>query len=647
MPLKLQIKRGTESQILNSTVAVGELCFATDTKSLFSFDGVAKQLIGKVVVNIFSQRPAYGIAGRLFYATDTEDLYLDLGSSWIKVSDDDSIIGVAGEALSRYDVVYCDTQDSSKFKKSFNNDTGEKANAIGIVSQQGGIASGSTGEITLFGSITNSSWDLIPGGLVYVDAAAGALTQIEPSELGIYIKPIGEATSSDTIWFQPRTGWVVNAGATGSGDGVLKTPSHGQLYVFPAYYSKTTMSTILFDSENVGLSVMWLQPIDASLFAVSIYIDSVTNPGDINIELLNGETNAVIQTLGSVSCGNSRGWVRKTWSQVSLMSGSFYKLRLTGSASASYSLAYNGASVDKASSLPDNVECFYTDDGWSSSVHLVALPETKAMPLLVINSSSNHVPQICFGREIGKFIHVPEYGAVTIPADGLFYDCESFSDPICYIYGFHTGGVLELELSSTPPTTYQGFRIKPGNSTRLYLGAVAPRVINGAYKGPIDVSDARLVMNTYNKKLKDLGKDNPYRDDTVESPVSGVYDSWLGGDDWTVEYLNDRMDYQTAELTADIVVKTRGSSNFCTLSFLSSDKTPLSGSSRVKVRTDSDSFMYFPTSFKCRLNKDFRELNTIFPGRITSAASDISIIYFENTSDQSGTSAKICGNFSC
>jgi hypothetical protein len=79
---RLKIRRGTQDEILSGSMLFWEIAIATDTKHAFFFDGVAKQVIGKVVMDDLSHRPTAEISGRLFYSTDTGELFIDDGSVW-------------------------------------------------------------------------------------------------------------------------------------------------------------------------------------------------------------------------------------------------------------------------------------------------------------------------------------------------------------------------------------------------------------------------------------------------------------------------------------------------------------------------------------------------------------------------------------
>ena len=88
MSVTIQIRRGTESQIAGSTLAMGELALATDTKGVFTFDGVAKLLVGKTLCDVLDNRPVSGVSGRMFLDVVTNSLYVDTGSAWVGISSD-------------------------------------------------------------------------------------------------------------------------------------------------------------------------------------------------------------------------------------------------------------------------------------------------------------------------------------------------------------------------------------------------------------------------------------------------------------------------------------------------------------------------------------------------------------------------------
>lgn len=124
-------------------------------------------------------------------------------AAWGNVAGYITVTGTAGEALSQYDIVYTDTADSGKYKKA-DKDVLATADAVGIVTQAGGITNGATGEITLGERlITTGTWT--KGGIIYLSGTAGAMTQTVPATG--YCKPVGRATETNQIMFKPEPGY--------------------------------------------------------------------------------------------------------------------------------------------------------------------------------------------------------------------------------------------------------------------------------------------------------------------------------------------------------------------------------------------------------------------------------------------------------
>ena len=86
MAVTILLRRGTKAQLDGVTLSAGELGFTTDTKQVFVGDGSNHFLVGRVIVDTFTNRPAAGVSGRLFHATDTDATYVDDGSTWVDVS---------------------------------------------------------------------------------------------------------------------------------------------------------------------------------------------------------------------------------------------------------------------------------------------------------------------------------------------------------------------------------------------------------------------------------------------------------------------------------------------------------------------------------------------------------------------------------
>lgn len=78
----LKVYSGTKAN-LPAALNIGEFAFATDTAEMFVGLGVGISFVGKVMIDLFTNRPPAGTNGRWFYATDQDLLYLDNGSSWV------------------------------------------------------------------------------------------------------------------------------------------------------------------------------------------------------------------------------------------------------------------------------------------------------------------------------------------------------------------------------------------------------------------------------------------------------------------------------------------------------------------------------------------------------------------------------------
>ena len=85
----IQVRRGTKAQLDGITLAAGELGFTTDDeKELWVGDGSNNLLVGRAILDTIGNIPTAAVAGRFFYATDTDELFVDNGSSWDEISFD-------------------------------------------------------------------------------------------------------------------------------------------------------------------------------------------------------------------------------------------------------------------------------------------------------------------------------------------------------------------------------------------------------------------------------------------------------------------------------------------------------------------------------------------------------------------------------
>lgn len=114
--------------------------------------------------------------------------------------------GVAGENLNEFDLVYQDPTNSGVFYKAVSSLTSLEADAIGIVTEVGGILSEDTGEITVGRKfITNPSWTFPSGSVLFASASPGVLTDVKP--VSGNVKPVAQSISSGTLLFDAQIGW--------------------------------------------------------------------------------------------------------------------------------------------------------------------------------------------------------------------------------------------------------------------------------------------------------------------------------------------------------------------------------------------------------------------------------------------------------
>jgi hypothetical protein len=151
------------------------------------------------------------------------------------------ITGTAGETLAQYEIVYQDTTDSGEWKKA-DADTEATLETIGIVTESGGITDTNSGEITLFGTVTNGSWTWTPGAKLYLSGTAGDASETA----GTNERVIGYALTATQIIFNPQ-------GASGGGGSTTHTITAGEtLAEFDAVYLDTSDNSEAKKGTNNG-----------------------------------------------------------------------------------------------------------------------------------------------------------------------------------------------------------------------------------------------------------------------------------------------------------------------------------------------------------------------------------------------------------
>jgi hypothetical protein len=313
---------------------------------------------------------------------------------------DNKITVTAGEDLAQYDVVYCRSSDS-KYLKSLNNDTAEKAFAVGIVTQTGGISNNSTGEVTLIGKVSNPAWSWTAGDSLFVDVNSGVMTQTEPSSLGVYVRPLGEAMTSTSIWFQPSTGWIVNAGSPG-GNKIIGTAGEN-LDRFDVVYS---------DSSDNG---NYYKAVNNTTEAASLAVGIVLQSGGVSI----GNTSEIL-LLGEV-INASWSWTKGSFLYVNSAAGGITETKPT---SGSYVVPIGYAlETNKIWFNPDLAQLVgVTSPSGGSGIHVTDFDQTSSSPLTVaIPAANSIVTQI--------FVHVITAATVGSPTMmlGIASDTDYYS----------------------------------------------------------------------------------------------------------------------------------------------------------------------------------------------------------------------------
>ena len=106
-------------------------------------------------------------------------------------------IGTAGATLPARSLVYLDTNGQWQLADA---DTEAAMPVLGIA--VGGIQSGKTGEILLWGFIASTDWSWTAGANIYASTVAGELTETLPTGAGDVVQPIAISLSSSMILFQ-------------------------------------------------------------------------------------------------------------------------------------------------------------------------------------------------------------------------------------------------------------------------------------------------------------------------------------------------------------------------------------------------------------------------------------------------------------
>lgn len=113
---------------------------------------------------------------------------------------------ISNEVLAYANAIYINSSGNIN-KASASSIAGGKA--VGITTASS--ASGVTTNVLLHGLIDNATWSWTAGGLVFLAAAAGTLTQTAPSSTDYVVLPVGVATSSTKVYWNPQLTAVEHA----------------------------------------------------------------------------------------------------------------------------------------------------------------------------------------------------------------------------------------------------------------------------------------------------------------------------------------------------------------------------------------------------------------------------------------------------
>lgn len=165
--------------------------------------------------------------------------------------------GTVAENLGQWAVVYADPTASGYFRGAFNNNTDTQARAIAMVTQYGGLNTGQTGTLTLFGQISNSNWSWPPNTNLWLASPGGGwLTTIKPTATGTWIIPLGHSMVAPTdIWFNPQAGYQISATTIAVGGPLARACVEGRIDLNSPTSSGTSTSLIWNAANGIGIGL--------------------------------------------------------------------------------------------------------------------------------------------------------------------------------------------------------------------------------------------------------------------------------------------------------------------------------------------------------------------------------------------------------
>lgn len=108
----------------------------------------------------------------------------------------------AGENLVAGDLCYFNT--TGKMNKADANGEGSTAPLVAICTET--VANNTEGSFFISGFYAASGFTA--GQILYLSETTGAITEIRPNSLGVYVRVLGYAISADEIYFNPDVTWI-------------------------------------------------------------------------------------------------------------------------------------------------------------------------------------------------------------------------------------------------------------------------------------------------------------------------------------------------------------------------------------------------------------------------------------------------------
>jgi len=313
----------------------------------------------------------------------------------------------------------------------------------------------------------------------------------------------------------------------------------GRLVVPPAYMQTAGDLAVPLDIFT-SPRFEWTQEVDQAFSPFSIYLKTVTTPGDMVVALFEGSGQETLLAGATIASGSSGGvWKRFTPdTPAQLYRGKrYYLLFMPGGMELDVSLSCNRQNLPQGSGLvPECRSSFTTDQGatWTPLVK----DNRPALLNVVLNSTPNHSPQLVYGRSNGKDIALydgSKWELREIPEAGISFSCEGLTAETLYnIYLHDNSGTLVLDPSTTRRMMTDGVEVKSEASSHRYLGLVCPIERQTGLQAPIKVCDWMGVYNAYNRRTTFVGKPPPY---AVSTEGSGSDTNWVAISDFTAKFI--------------------------------------------------------------------------------------------------------------